>query len=42
VFFGLALLMPLALTFAPLMFGFVWAVSLAGIGIRLRNLARST
>jgi serine/threonine-protein kinase len=39
-FLGMALLMPLALEWAPLAFGLLWAASLAGIGLHLRRIAR--
>jgi hypothetical protein len=38
-FLVLALLMPLNLTLAPLMFGITWAISLAAWGVHLRKLA---
>jgi serine/threonine protein kinase len=39
-FFILAVLMPLHLDWAPLEFGTVWGLSLAGIGLHLRRLGR--
>jgi serine/threonine-protein kinase len=39
-FFGVAALMPLQLSLAPLEFGLLWSAILLGIGLRLRNLAR--
>jgi predicted Ser/Thr protein kinase len=39
-FFGLAAVMPLERTWAPLGFGLLWSATLLGIGLRLRRLAR--
>jgi serine/threonine-protein kinase len=37
-FFGLALLITRYLDFAPLAFGLLWSITLAGLGLRLRRL----
>jgi hypothetical protein len=38
-FFGLSLLMPFGLRWAPIEFGVLWAVVLGIIGFRIRRLA---
>jgi hypothetical protein len=40
-FFGLGLVMPLHLHWAPLEFGVLWAVTLTAVGWHLRDLART-
>jgi len=39
-FFGLAMLMPFKLAWAPLLFGLAWTVTLLVIGLRLRGLGK--